>query len=793
MRTPSFRSVVAAVVAAATVGLFVAQPAAQAATPTPTPPSSQTHPTIITERHHDTSPPLRTIAPHPTAGPQQEKDKPGVLPHSTRRATDPVVQRTPGAVAAPTPSQNFDGLGQGFSGPGGAFSVTGVPPDPNSAVGASQVVQIVNTGFAVFSKTGTASYGPANTNTLFTGFGGTCETTNDGDGVVRYDSLASRWVVTQFANVSSTSGPYYECVAVSQTSDATGAYNRYSFQYASFPDYPKMSVWPDAYYVTYNLFNPAGTSFLGAESCALNRSAMLAGQTATQQCFTTSTAYGGILPADVDGTTAPPSGATNLQVALGTTSTTLAYWKFHVDWSNTANTTFAGPTTLTVASYATACGGGTCIPQGGTTQQLDSLADRLMFRLAYRNFSDHQSIVVSHSVTAGSSVGERWYELRLDSSGTPSVFQQGTYAPDSTYRWLGSVGMDKSGGIALGYTDSSSSTSPSIRVTGRVAADPAGQMTQGETTLVTGGGSQTSYSRWGDYSSMTVDPVDGCTFWYTHEYIPSNGNFNWKTRLASFTLPGCGGTVANDFSIATSPASGSVTAGQSATTTVSTAVVSGTAQTVTLSASGLPTGATAAFNPTSVTAGGTSTLTLTTTTSTPAGSYPITITGTSPSATHTATYTLTVSSGTSGGGITNGGFETGTLSGWTPAGTTSVVNSGAHSGTYAALTGSTSPTNGDSSVAQTFTVPSGAKTLSFWYNTTCPDTLTYDWATATLKDNTSGTTSTPLAKTCVSSSGWTQVSVSVTAGHSYTLTLVNHDDNYTGDPTRTLYDDVTLS
>jgi hypothetical protein len=168
------------------------------------------------------------------------------------------------------------------------------------------------------------------------------------------------------------------------------------------------------------------------------------------------------------------------------------------------------------------------------------------------------------------------------------------------------------------------------------------------------------------------------------------------------------------------------------------------------------------------------------------------VTGTGASATHTATYTLTVTS-TSGGGITNGGFETGSLSGWTPAGTTSVVNTGAHTGTYAARAGSTSPTNGDSSVAQTFTAPTGTSTLSFYYNLTCPDTITYDWATATLKDNTSGTTTTVLAKTCVSSSGWLQKTASVTSGHSYTLTLISHDDNYTGDATYTRYDDVTLS
>jgi hypothetical protein len=516
---------------------------------------------------------------------------------------------------------------------------------------------------------------------------------------------------------------------------------------------------------------------------------MLAGTTANQQCFTTSTAYGGLLASDVEGATAPPAGEPNLLVALGTTATTLAYWKFHVDWTTTANSTFTGPSTLTVASYTTACGtSGTCIPQSGTTQQLDSLSDRVMFRLAYRNFGDHESLVVNHAVTAGSAVGVRWYELRL-SGGNPTVYQQSTYAPDSTYRWMGSTSMDKVGNMALGYSASSSSINPQIRFTGRLAGDALNSMTQGEGTITAGTGSQTTYSRWGDYTSMAVDPIDGCTFWYTDEYIPANGNFNWKTRLASFRLPGCSGTATNDFSISASPTSGSVAAGSSVTSTVSTAVVAGSAESVALSASGLPSGASASFSPSSVTAGGSSTLTITTSTATPAGSYPITITGTAASATHTTTYTLTVTGGT-GGGVTNGGFESG-LSGWTSTGTTLAVTSPVHSGTGAAQIGSTSPSN-TSSLAQTFTVGSGTS-LSLWYKMTCPDTVTYDWFTVTLKDNTTGTTTTVLGNTCATNSAYVKVSSAVTAGHSYTLTLTNRDDNYAGDASYTYVDDIAIS
>jgi hypothetical protein len=777
---------VAATAAAGTVVLaMLAGPASADQTPMQRGPGTVRH-----ETHHDTSPPLSRLAPVPPNADPGEADPVHRMPNRGKgNRSDPVVQRRAGSGVAATLA-NFDGLGQGFTGPGGPFPAhQAVPPDPNAAVGATQIVELVNTGFAVFDKGGTPLYGPAATNTLFAGFGGKCQTTNDGDAVVRYDALAGRWIVTQFANVSG-GGPYFECIAISKTSDATGAWNRYSFQYASFPDYPKLSVWPDAYYVTYNLFNASGTAFLGAEICAMDRAAMLAGTTATQQCHTTSTSYGGLLAADFEGGTPPPAGKPNTVLALGTTSTTLAAWVSHVDWANPNNSTFAGPSNVTVAAYTAACGAsGTCVPQKGVSQQLDSLSDRLMFRLAYRNLGDHESLVTNHAVTVGSSVGVRWYELRLSSTGMPSVFQQGTYAPDSTYRWMGSIAMDKAGNIGLGYSASSSSLNPQIRYTGRLAGDPTGQLTQTENTIIAGGGSQTTYSRWGDYSSMVVDPTDGCTFWYTQEYEATTGTRNWHTRLASFSLPGCaGGGGGNDFSIGVSPPAASVTAGDSATATVSTAVVSGSAQTVALSAGGLPTGATASFNPATVTAGAASTLTIATSASTPPGTYPVTVTGSGPSGNHSASFTLTIA-GPGGGGITNGGFEA-DLSGWTTTGSTATVTSPVHGGAKAARAGSTSPT-GDSTLAQTFTAT--GTTLNLWYRMVCPDTVRYDWFTVTLKDNTTGTTTTPLGKTCASPASYQQLTAALTAGHSYTVTLTNHDDNYPGDASYTYIDDVALS
>ncbi|MGZ6125717.1 MAG: pre-peptidase C-terminal domain-containing protein, partial [Myxococcales bacterium] len=327
---------------------------------------------------------------------------------------------------------------------------------------------------------------------------------------------------------------------------------------------------------------------------------------------------------------------------LGASASTLAFWKFHVDWAAPANSTFSGPTTLAAASYAEACSGGTCIPQSGTTQKLDSLADRLMFRLAYRNFADHEALVVNHSVTAGSSTGVRWYEIRV-ANGAPSIFQQGTYAPDASYRWMGSIALDQSGNMGLGFSVSSSTLHPEIRYTGRLAGDTPGQMTQGEGTILAGAGSQTgsSLSRWGDYSMMGVDPTDDCTFWFTTEYIPANGAFNWKTRIGSFKFPGCGAQATNDFSISANPASLSLAAGGTGTSAIATAVVSGSAETVALSVGGAPNGATASISPASVTAGGSATLTVNAGSAAP-GTYTLTVTGTSASATQSTGVTVTI-------------------------------------------------------------------------------------------------------------------------------------------------------
>ncbi len=485
---------------------------------------------------HDVSPALRDIhVPFVAAAERKEMHRPKPLPlHGSAPTNDPVVQAAPGGFAASTVG-GFEGLGAAN------YDVIYAPPDTTGAVGKTQYAQFVNVAYAVFDKnTGAKLLGPINGNVLFAGFGGPCEANNDGDPIVLYDKAADRWLLTQF---SVTGGIYYQCIAISTTDDATGSYYRYAFQFNQFNDYPKFGVWPDGYYASFNMFT---STFQGARACAYDRAKMLVGAAATTQCFQLSATYGGLLPSDLDGATAPPAGSPNYFLNYGTNS--LRLWKFHVDWNTPANSTFTGPTTLSVAAFTRACAttsGGACIPQPGTSQKLDSLADRLMYRLAYRNFGTHESLVVNHSVAAGGtkkapSTGLRWYELRKTTpTGNFSVYQQGTFAPDGAARWMGSIAQDKNGNIALGYSVSSSSIRPAIRYTSRNAGDSLGTMGS-ETQILAGTGSQQrNLDRWGDYSHMAVDPVDDCTMYYATEYLQNDGTWNWHTYVGKIKNTTC--------------------------------------------------------------------------------------------------------------------------------------------------------------------------------------------------------------------------------------------------------------
>jgi len=271
---------------------------------------------------------------------------------------------------------------------------------------------------------------------------------------------------------------------------------------------------------------------------------MLAGQPATEQCLVKD-GVNFLNPSDLDGSTVPPAGAPNIVVALGGTQLQSVFeddgvyaYKFHVDWATPANTTFTGPTKISVARYHYLCNGQltSCVPQPNTTRRLDAQGDKLMQRVSYRNFGTHQSMVVTHSVngpTAGG--GLRWYEFRIDGSGNPFLYQQSTYVPDSSYRWMGSAAMDGAGNIGVGYSFGSSTSAPGQRFAARAATDPLGVLSFRETTLIQGQASQTDTLRWEDYTTTVIDPSDDRTFWYVGDYLKTGGTR--ATRIGSFRVP----------------------------------------------------------------------------------------------------------------------------------------------------------------------------------------------------------------------------------------------------------------
>lgn len=505
--------------------------------------------TVGVASHHDTSGPLREAATSWVPAPGTVVHEAGRRPVAhTDGLVDPVQQTATKLPARARLVHNYLGLGNDYPG----YTVNSIPPDTVGGVGRTQYVQWVNSQLIVLDKkTGRTVLGPVDGNVLWKGFGGECEKQNAGDPVVNYDRAADRWVLQQFVSTA----PYMECLAVSTTNDATGSYHRYSFPYKGFNDYPKAGVWSHSYVETYNMFeNESGTKV-----CALERRKMLVGAPARQVCFQLGASDPGLLPADVDGTRYP--GANEDVPLLGLGTNALQLYSLHVDWADPARSSLSRPSSVKAADFNPACGvlgqvgsriTAPCGPQPGTgvvgqvaLAGLDVLADRPMFRLAWRRFADgHDAMVVSHDVDAlpTAAVGMRWYELRRRGAGSWSVHQQGTYLPDGDSRWMGSGAMDKNGGIAFGYTVSGPTlTFPSIRIAGRAAGDPAGQLSA-ETRVADGTGEQATASyvaRWGDYSSMSVDPVDDCTLWYTTEYMGTVGVFSWSTRVAAVRLPGC--------------------------------------------------------------------------------------------------------------------------------------------------------------------------------------------------------------------------------------------------------------
>lgn len=508
---------------------------------------AQIRPTIGKARYFDRTPPLRDIQ---VIEPGKHKRgwKEGEIenedsdrqrnnnPNPQPIGEDPVWQKTFGHRDEPTIIANFDGV----------HNLNSVyPPDTDGDVGPGYYFQMINLSFQIFDKEGNSLYGPADNKTLWNGFVGSWTGTNDGDPVILYDEAADRWVATQFA-VNTPDGTYWELIAVSETGDPLGAYYRYAFQFPVFNDYPKMGVWPDGYYFSFNMF---GGDYRRAAVCAVERDAMLAGDPDARMILfdlSQGSEPWSLLPADFDGPQ-PPAGTPNYFIyamddAFGS-GDYLSLYEFHADWDNPANSTFAEATRMETEpfnSFFCYASLGACLPQPDGGPNLEALSDRLMYRLQYRNFGDYQAMVTNHTVNVDGQghAGIRWYEMRnLNDGNGWFIYQQGTYAPDEDNRWMGSIAMNGKGYIALGFSIANYDRYPSIRYTGRSPNDPPGEMTFYEEEIMAGTGVQTgSAARWGDYSMMSVDPADDTTFWFTTEYVKISGSVSWRTRIAGFRM-----------------------------------------------------------------------------------------------------------------------------------------------------------------------------------------------------------------------------------------------------------------
>ena len=453
--------------------------------------------------------------------------------------------------AGPSVGLSFEGI----SGDPGAASLNCVaasgaqvaPPDTNAAVGDTQVVQWVNLCYAVFNKaTGALIAGPFAGNHFWSGFGGICQAVNDGDPIIQFDKANHVWVASQ--NVF---GPFGTCLAVSTTADATGSYNRYFFTQPGFPDYHKWGLTPHAYYQTQNNFGN-GSAYVGVTVCAYQADALRAGSKRAKQICLLDNSNGTLfddsfLPADTDsGSSSSP------EVFLGSIDNVNPGSNVY-EYTMTASFKGKGKATLTgtngtiplaVSTYHLGCGGfAACIPQPSAgSELLDSLGDRLMYRLALFDNGTTQHFLVTHSVNDTAAVAARWYEFTAPTGSTTlSLAQSGQTPDDGEYRWMGSIARDTFGDIALGYSRSSATAGdfPSIYVSGQTAGEPAGT-TDAEVLVKQGGGSQiNTASRWGDYSSMALDAADHCTFWYTTEYYPFDGRFQWYTHLNTVKFLGC--------------------------------------------------------------------------------------------------------------------------------------------------------------------------------------------------------------------------------------------------------------
>ena len=515
-------------------------------------------------------------------------DKPLIIPKGAA-----VEQTLFGIKTAPVLIVSFEGLGESFVGPQGTATLRN-PSDNSLAVGLDHIVQIVNARMAIFSKkgktfseSGTPLYGPVETRNVFRGFGGPCESMNNGDAVVRYDQLANRWLIVMptfrkgiSRNIDTATkqrvpqmqpgaavqlfqppltqeippvngqrppaprppaeGTFCMCYAISTSPDPMGSYYRYEFERDLFPDYPRPTVWPDGYYTT----TSTGDDVIERHAYVVDRNKMLKGLDAKEQSFIIKD-VNFIINADLDGQQLPPVGAPSIMMATGGSQLKnvleddgIYMWNYHVDWNNFSNTKIEGPIKIPVAPYHYLGGGQLtkAVPQPGTEQHLDAQGDKLMARLVYRKIGNRESVVGVHSVsTSAGGGGVRWYEFLVNKDRTVKLYQQGTYAPDSNYRWMGSAAIDKKGNIGIGYSFGGKNDFPGQRFSGRHFGDPLGKLTLNEVVLVNGEASQLNTLRWEDYTQTAMDPSDDETIWYVGDYL-KKGAKNYSSKIGAFKL-----------------------------------------------------------------------------------------------------------------------------------------------------------------------------------------------------------------------------------------------------------------
>ncbi len=486
------------------------------------------------------------------------------------------------------------GAGAGFEGLG--YSAGDAPdcsyPDTDVAAGADYLIESANlcdagiTEFAVYDKSGTMRLGPVNLANLWSS--GVCADHPQGHGIVLYDQLAHRWILSQQAGSEFFATD--ECIAVSASADPTGRY--YTYDFAILPNrsigVPGLAVWPDAYYATFNVFSLLyGGQFEGTAFVAFQKKAMLSGDPEAKMIVILGSPHGldgSVLPANLEGHAVPPAGASEIFLdyvspfTWGVPYEALEMWRMQVNWTTPSNSTLTGPKPITVAPFTDGVCGAVlaCIPQPSpatSRNYLFSRSDRLMPGLEYRNLgAGGQALVVNQTVATSDTgyppAGVRWYELTAPVAATASdawsLTQQSTYAPDDgNSRWMGSIALDALGNIALGYSVSGPLTTyPSIAYTGRLATDALNRMTQPETMLASGVGIAPD-SLWGERSMMTVDPGDGCTFWYAQEYWGKRTKTSqtwkmwWSTHIGSFRFSNCTQSVTGTVSGTVTDSTGS--------------------------------------------------------------------------------------------------------------------------------------------------------------------------------------------------------------------------------------------